>query len=89
MMDLIKTLDARGAEISDYISSSNQEREQLISRLSELDQGVASAEQDRERIRRAMKALQGDDEPTQTLRGAVEAMMPTVPGYRPLGGLTQ
>lgn len=85
MMDLMKTLDARRQEIGDYISASNSERESLIARLSELDQGVAQAERDVERIRRAMNALEGSDEP-KNMTAMVDQLMPSPvrgQGYSP------
>lgn len=83
MMDLMKSLAARRDEISNYITEVQKEREHLISRLSEIDQSTASAERDHRRIQRAMEALDGDNEPRESMGKAVDALMPTVPPYRP------
>ena len=71
MMDLMKSLQARYEEISAYISEVQREREHLLSRLSEIDQGTAEAERDLRRVQRSMQAWEGADEPK-------ESTMPTI-----------
>jgi len=83
--DIEMQLESREAEISDFITRNNQEREKLISRLNEIDQSSHEAERDLERCRRARIALRGKDEPKEAATAMVDELMPPRAGYYPGG----
>lgn len=81
MDDLLKMLSNRQDEIGSFITTTNAEREQLMARLSDLDQGLNIAERDMTRIRRAIKALDGAHE-SDAMGGAVLMADELVPAPR-------
>lgn len=89
MKDLVKQLEMRGAEISQYLAEIAAERESHTMRLTELDMNQKNAENDLRKINRAIDALiDGGDIPmgpapesprAQELQGMV-ASRPYSPG---------
>ena len=89
MEDLIFTLDKKEGEITAYLADNRDEREKLISRLGELDEGAANAEEDLRRINKARAALLTQTEEKMQLDDLHSKMVPcevstrAVPQYYP------
>lgn len=89
MQDLIMALDARESEINAYLADNKAEREAIMCRLGELDDGAANAEEDLRRINKARAALRNPSEEKMQLDDLRSQMVPceastrAVPQYFP------
>lgn len=81
MQDLIMALDAKEREINDCMVSNRDERERLISQLSELDDQSRQADADLRRINKARNALCNLDDAEMT--AADVRAMPAAPLQAP------
>jgi len=90
MSDVAGLIEVNEQEIRDYIQASMAEKEKLMMRLDELDQGIRNAETDLHRCDRAKMAITGDDEPPSKMidlrdvqNSAVRAKPQYISGDRP------
>lgn len=89
MKDLIAVLDAKETEINAYLAENRAEREAIMCRLGEMDEGAASAEEDLRRINKARAALRNPSEEGMQLDDLRSQMVPcevstrAVPQYYP------
>lgn len=83
LSDVANQITNNENEIREYISSSLAEKEKLVMRLDELDDGIRSAEKDLRRCERAKSAITGDDEPQKDLRGIHDSVVRAKPRSYP------
>ena len=62
MQDLIIGLDHREQEIHEFIKTTTEEREKLVSRLNEIERMLQDADHDLRKLNKARNALRNPDE---------------------------